>query len=123
MKIETSKFLKFCRIALIFIFLIVIFVFIFPRPKILIETRCEKIKETPQYCLFNCSVSLNKCGNFNGRIVVTHSGWAAVHDETLNFTCNTSFLLKLPKRDYNYIMRFGVKGAGGFDSKEEIIAC
>jgi hypothetical protein len=123
MKIETSKFLKFCRLGIIFTFSILIIYFTFPHPKILNDIRCKKIEETQQYCIFNCSVTFNKYGNFSGRIVVTHSGWAAVHDEILNFTCNTSFILKLPKRDYNYIMRFGVKGVDGFDSKEEIIFC
>jgi hypothetical protein len=123
MKIETSKFLKFFRLAVIFTFSILIISFTFPHPKILNDIRCEKIEETSHYCLFNCSVILNKYGNFSGRIVVTHSGWATLYDEILNFPSNNSFTLKLPKRYYNYIMRFGVKGVDGFDSKEEVIFC
>jgi len=123
MKIETSKFLKFFRLAIIFIFSILIISFNFPHPKVLNDIVCDKIEETQQFCIFNCSVTLNKYGNFSGRIVVTHSGWAALYDEILNLTSNTSFSLKLPKRDYNYVMRFGVKGVDGFDSKEEIIFC
>ena len=72
--------------------------------------KCKKIYENDT-CVFNCSVNVGRnCLNrrFNGRFVVTHSGWAAIFDENFTFNCKTYFLIELPKRGYNYVMRGGV---------------
>ena len=87
------------------------------------DVNCEKILENDFLCKFNCSIKTEKCGMFMGRVVVTHSGWAAIYDKTFNFTCSTYLILDLPKRSYNYVIRVGIAEGKNFESAEKIIFC
>jgi len=126
MRTKISKFSKFYRI-IFSIFLLFFLIFLIlnfsPSPKILSEVKCKKILENQQSCVFNCSIITNKYENFFGRAIVTHSGWASIYDEVFNFTHTTSLLIELPKRNYNYVMRIGIKGEGSFDSIEQTLFC
>ncbi|MCM8807613.1 MAG: hypothetical protein NC926_06695 [Candidatus Omnitrophica bacterium] len=74
-------------------------------------------------CEFNCSIKTEKCGQFIGRIVVTHSGWAAIYDENFNFTCSSFLIVGLPKRNYNYVARIGIYDGKNFESTEKTVFC
>ena len=112
-----------------FLILLSIFFFLFTLvkvPTLELEVKCKKIYENDT-CVFNCSVNVGRnCLNrrFNGRFVVTHSGWAAIFDENFTFNCKTYFLIELPKRGYNYVMRGGVYDENkDFGTVEEFLFC
>jgi hypothetical protein len=84
---------------------------------------CKKIKEDDLSCSFNCTIETEKCENFVGRAVVTHSGWAAIYDESFKFTCKKSLIINLPKRAYDYVIRIGIKKGNNFEAAEKKISC
>jgi hypothetical protein len=68
------------------------------------EHNCKKIEQTQDYCVFNCSFSLDR--EVKGRIIVTQTVWASVFEE--DFKGNEySTLIKLPRRNYAYWLRVG----------------
>ena len=63
---------------------------------------CEKVNSTNLYCSYNCKFETMNETKIKARIIVTHSGWAAIVDKYIN---SESFSFKVPKRDVVYIVR------------------
>ena len=84
---------------------------------------CKKIKNTEEYCLFNCTVKSDE--DSIGRIIVTHSVWAAIFDEEFNITKNqTKFIeIQLPRRDYTYYLRGGFYNEEKYGTLEGVLYC
>lgn len=80
---------------------------------------CEKLNTTELSCKYMCHIeNLNE--SLEGRLIITHSGWAAIVDK--NFQKNyVSF--ELPKRNFDYIVRVGTISKGKYYISKTVLRC
>lgn len=127
MIMELIQFFKYYRyreiILITFISLLFFLIYFLLKPPSEIKFECIKVMENESSCIFNCTIDVKECRNMVGRIIVTHSGWAAIYDKVFNLTCPNYYEIELPKRNYNYVIRSGIYGKKVFGTAEEIIFC
>jgi len=72
-----------------------------------INYNCIRIIKNDRYCTFNCSFTSEE--DSIGRIIVSHTTFAAIYDKELNFTrYKTEYLnITIPNRDYLWLIRGG----------------
>jgi hypothetical protein len=63
-------------------------------------------------CTFNCSIWQKNPSNEivadSTRVIVLHSGWSAIFDETFEINGNRIIEITLPQREYCYLLNAGV---------------
>ncbi|MEM5831012.1 MAG: hypothetical protein QXO40_02315 [Candidatus Aenigmatarchaeota archaeon] len=121
---QFSKSYKNCTLLIVFVFFILIITLVVKTPKLKINLSCDKMLDNELSCKFNCTINVERCDKLMGRVVITHSGWAAIYDNTFNLTCSSSFKVVLPRRNYNYVIRVGVYDDNeNFGTVEKTIMC
>jgi len=92
-------------IAIIGLFLFIVYSYFNQAIEIEIKHNCEKVEQTDDYCVFNCSFYSDEM--VKGRIIVTHTVWASIFEEDFVLKSNYSTLIKLPRRNFKYWLRAG----------------
>lgn len=88
--------------------------FLVHRPTIKLTVNCSMLHRNELSCKFSCAMVPECKGEINGRIIVLHSNWVAIYDNTTSLRCMESniFEIDLPKRNYSYKLRAAVYGDG-----------
>ena len=126
MKMDT-KYMKLIKFFIIFIpfflFLVLVSIIFNPHSEMKVNFECVKYRTTENYCSFNCSFISDE--DAKGRIIVTHTAWAAIFDKEFNITQNqTKFIeIQLPRRDYTYYLRGGFYNQKKYGTVEGGLYC